>query len=405
MSVEMKGDRRTERSAERLPALDGLRGIAIILVLFNHFFPNLNYSGMRSLQWFSNLCQSGWAGVDLFFVLSGFLITGILLSSRRSLTYFSTFFARRFLRIIPLYYALLFFSFVVFPATALCDWSTFAPVSRWQAAHWCFLSNVAMVLDAPVCSPQLCFGHLWSISVEEHFYLVWPFLIYALPEKRISSACLAIMILVPFARGIAVLCDAPHTAFFQSPLRIDALATGALIAVQHRNGTLASYSSRWLALAGVSGAILIAAFFAHRGLPAHHAGMHILGYSLLSWVAAGTVVLAVTRPHGWLARGLGNPVLRFFGQYSYGMYLLHGLLSPWLVSMTPVDTVSSSAGITAASVFGVTALRIGASTVAALISWYLIEQPCLSLKRFFVYRQPQPAVAILPELAAQIPEA
>src|SRR5882672_5687186 len=111
---------------QRIPALDGLRGVAILMVLLNHFLPDRNYAPSRVMTWLSNAARSGWAGVDLFFVLSGFLITGILIEAKASPHYFRNFYMRRVLRIFPLYYGALVLVFVILPPLQIFDWSTFS---------------------------------------------------------------------------------------------------------------------------------------------------------------------------------------------------------------------------------------------------------------------------------------
>src|SRR5260221_3218564 len=226
---------------ERIPALDGLRGVAILMVLLNHFVPNRNYAPSHVMTWLSNAAQSGWAGVDLFFVLSGFLITGILIEAKVSPRYFRNFYMRRVLRIFPLYYGALVLVFLLLPPLHVFDWSSFRTVWQNQLWNWSYCTNVGMWCadGRGFSSPQINLGHFWTLAIEEHFYLAWPALVITLPLRRLKSVCIAGVVLVPVARIVAVVAlDASHLFFFQTPRRADSLMLGALFAAMGRGGTV-----------------------------------------------------------------------------------------------------------------------------------------------------------------------
>src|SRR6266849_980858 len=158
--------------------LDGIRGIAIALVIVHHAFQDIHgTNNLTSL--IAHLADSCWVGVDLFFVLSGYLITGILLKSRDRVGYFRVFYMRRLLRIFPLYYCflggLLMIGFFKANLMAKMDFS-------W---NFFYLSNVRVALHGWPWRPL---GHLWSLSVEEQFYLVWPTVIFLMPRRRSFAA-------------------------------------------------------------------------------------------------------------------------------------------------------------------------------------------------------------------------
>ena len=157
-----------------IPVLDGLRGLAVVLVLLFHL------DRLSGAAWpdrvLARLFGAGWVGVDLFFVLSGFLITGILVDTAAQRNFFRNFYARRALRIFPLYYALLVVGFAVYPTFAPAihadrDWRLFLDGQWW---FWSYLANIRL---AAVGGAPMNFGHLWSVAIEEQFYLVWPLLL------------------------------------------------------------------------------------------------------------------------------------------------------------------------------------------------------------------------------------
>src|SRR5260221_4024268 len=226
---------------ERIPALDGLRGVAILMVLLNHFVPNRNYAPSHVMTWLSNAARSGWAGVDLFFVLSGFLITGILIEAKASPHYFRNFYMRRVLRIFPLYYGALVLVLVTLPPLHVFNWSSFATVWQNQLWNWSYCTNVGMwhTDGLGFSCPQVNLGHFWTLAIEEHFYLVWPAIVFLLPLRGLRWICLLAVLVAPAARTLAVVrFDASHLFFFLTPCRADSLILGALLPAMAKDGTL-----------------------------------------------------------------------------------------------------------------------------------------------------------------------
>ena len=182
-----------------IPALDGLRGIAIILVMLHHFTNYRPTSGIDGL--IGSVVFFLWTGVDLFFVLSGFLITGILLDSRGSERYFTTFYARRTLRIFPLYYLVLFVAFVVLPQFPAVNAVLTGQVDlppQWP--YWLYLENFSIAARGWVHG-WVDVG--WSLAIEEQFYLVWPLVIWLCPPRLLALLCAAIIVAEPIARVFA----------------------------------------------------------------------------------------------------------------------------------------------------------------------------------------------------------
>ncbi len=185
----LKAPPRLHEKRRHIPELDGVRGVAVILVLMLHGFAwsmeTEKWTGLA--RWVELATRPGWMGVDLFFVLSGFLITGILLDSAGKPHYFRNFYARRALRILPLYYGFLIL-------IAIC----------YRGAHdYVFLSAFYLSNMAPILGVAVYYGPLWSLSVEEHFYLLWPWLISRLKTRHIWVLAGSICVIEPVLRGIA----------------------------------------------------------------------------------------------------------------------------------------------------------------------------------------------------------
>ena len=217
-----------------LPALDGLRGVAVLLVLGFHF---LHLDGREELPFDRAVLAAagaGWCGVDLFFVLSGFLITGILLDAKGSEGWLSTFWTRRALRIFPLHYAYLAALFLVAPW--LLPAAGLAVPATTQAWFWTYSGNVLFALRGTFDGAPSFTAHLWSLAVEEQFYLVWPLVVALLTRRGVAWACLT-AIAGAAALRFALLSHGPelaNAAYVLMPSRMDALAIGGLAATLAR---------------------------------------------------------------------------------------------------------------------------------------------------------------------------
>ena len=182
-------------------ALDGVRGLAILMVTIYRLCKELDPSGYPGIAAIRNFALAGARGVDLFFVLSGFLITGILIRSKGNPHYFRNFILRRSLRIFPLY----FFSLVagLFIMPSVIETSVFDLSRNEQFYLWTYTSNLRMSW-----LNEWCFGpfdHFWSLAIEEHFYFVWPAIVLLLTKRRLAIACAGTIVAVGIARTIAAM--------------------------------------------------------------------------------------------------------------------------------------------------------------------------------------------------------
>jgi peptidoglycan/LPS O-acetylase OafA/YrhL len=366
-----------------IPALDGIRGIAILAVILHHcrYLLNPSFPFQHRLV---KLFELGWCGVVLFFVLSGFLITGILVDSRTSPHYFSTFYARRFLRIFPLYYGYLALTFVglrIFQAAA-GGINPLAHISPWWYVG--YLQNFRP--NTSIVDPFL--GHLWSLAVEEQFYLVWPLLILLLSRGALAWICTAFVPLSLAIRfhyaGHSSALDAFANTF--TPASLDALACGALVA-------LAVRSPVWRGRAAlIAHPLLLASMIWFCILGWRAGGLFEYLYLIQTWgitaltlLFAALVFIAATSRGGVAAAFLQLRGLRFTGKISYGLYVLHPLVMALLIPV--FAAVPATAGIDLALNLEKILLVLLTSIAVAAGSWFFFEKPILGLKKHLPYQR------------------
>ncbi len=365
--------------AGHIPALDGVRGLAILFVLTFHFTMGMSGSGLAA-RLLARASSVGWCGVDLFFVLSGFLITGILVDARRARHRFLNFYARRALRIFPLYYGTLAACFAALPA-----------LTRWvggfegieEAGIWLGLYGTNVL--AAIRGRWFPLSHLWSLAVEEHYYMFWPAVVFCCGRRPAMRVCM-VMVLVAFGvRAWLVSQGLVLAAYSLTICRMDALAIGSFLALAARGpggiGALVP-PARKVGLAGLVALGLLAGW--RFGLELYDPAVQVVGYLLLDVVFGSLLVLAVASPpSGLLSLALGARPLRWLGRYSYGLYVFNSIfilaaegtaLLPRLASWCGSATLGGLLYVVAAS-----ACTLG----SAWLSWNLFERHFLKLKRFF----------------------
>jgi peptidoglycan/LPS O-acetylase OafA/YrhL len=339
---------------KRIPQLDAVRGLAVLWVLLH----NTDVYPVLHLNW---LAANGWMGVDLFFVLSGLLITGILLDTKQSEGYFKNFYARRCLRIWPLYYSALLFMFVVVPLLRPSEAHTVfdARSAPWWS-YWLFLQNYLVPIPS---SATGLLGVTWSLAVEEQFYLVWPLVVRFCNEKQLRKITITVICLSPVLR--VYLSFHQVIIYSNTFCRLDGLMAGAFLAIVVRSDSFQPskfLTQAWVTfLVSAPVALVIATLYARW-----------VAFSFTAAASVSFVYLALFSTQGWLQKVLNWRFLAYTGMISYGIYLLQKI---------PLD---------AAKTFHLDrhaflALPItGAATyVLATLSWNLLEKPVLGLKRFF----------------------
>ena len=340
---------------KKIPQLDAVRGLAVLLVLVH----NTDQYPSHLLHLISD---NGWMGVDLFFVLSGFLITGILLDTKQSEGYFRNFYARRCLRIWPLYYSVLLFMFVIVPflrpseAHAVFE----ARSSPWWAFP-VFLQNFLVPIPAMATGPL---GVTWSLAVEEQFYLLWPLVVRFCTEARLRKIAIVVICLSPVLRFYL----SPHQVNIYSNTfcRLDGLMAGAFLALVIRSVSFSP--AEFLTRAWIT--FLVTVPLALTVETAFHARWIV--FSLTALASVSFVYLALFSPQRWLQSVLTNRFMVYTGTISYGIYLLEKIpldaartfhLDKHRFLVLPITTVVTFA--------------------LATMSWNLLEEPILKLKRFF----------------------
>lgn len=361
-------------TASHMPALDGLRGLAILMVTV-YRFAHLGPDDPSTLgSGFFSLVNWGTYGVDLFFVISGFLITGILDDAKGKDHYLINFIGRRALRIFPLYYAVLLVAFVGLP---LIGSSIFAAQEPQQAWLWLYGTNIYQTIQGSWCLGR--FDHFWSLAVEEHFYLIWPLVVGAFCRTSTIRICLGIIVCSVVGRvawmvsGGNEMAPAVLTLF-----RADALAVGALIALAARDKDWREWLvpvANWTAI--VTGLLVLPLLVLNRRAL-------MVPETLLAWHFGAWIVIAVSGSWDrWLGGVWSNPSLQFLSRYSYGMYVFQNLL---IAVMEPVLTAESMCA-TVGSIFwgrlAYTAIMFSLALGVAMASWHGFEQHFLALKDYF----------------------
>jgi peptidoglycan/LPS O-acetylase OafA/YrhL len=303
-----------------IPQLDGVRGLAILIVTLYRFskeMPTDSWIGQTLHMTF----MLGDRGVDLFFVLSGFLITGILVDAKGNTNYLSSFLARRSLRIFPLYFSALFLFLIA------TNWlppyrHIFADAHNNQLFLWTYLTNVKMSVDNAWCFGYL--DHFWSLAVEEHFYLVWPFVLLLCSRGfALRLACIVAAVSGGSRIAFATISDNGLAPDVLTIFRCDALLIGSIVALQIRNPGGLQSIKKWTYLVapmclglGLGFAILDKRVFT-------------LGHSLwpIFW-ACILIWLLTASTHQWSARFFDLAPLRKLGKYSYAMYVFQSPLIP-----------------------------------------------------------------------------
>ena len=357
--------------AIHLPVLDALRGMAVLLVISYHWM--LSYYALPVhgyLRTMIPIMDTWGCGVDLFFVLSGFLITRILIQAKGTKDGLKHFYIRRALRIFPLYYAVLFITLVAVPHS-FREHALNMPNHHSATPLWFYATNLAQTFS----HEKWIYGgldHLWSLAVEEHFYLLWPMAVFLLPRRSLTYVTTALIVLAVATRFFFVQCLHDNSgAYLFSICRVDGLAAGALLAVLNMEGKLTKRLNPIF-------------LFCLLGLPLgwylQHNTNVVIEFTFMHLACslgfAGLLALAVLN-HNWLpVRFLNNPVLRFFGLYSYGMYMFHNILRPPLVPLTLIYGVDKPNN--AAIAYGI--VNLGLTLALAMMSYRLLERPFLRLK-------------------------
>jgi peptidoglycan/LPS O-acetylase OafA/YrhL len=381
--------------------------MAIVLVLVSHLMLFNDHTGSRFGDSLSALRGLGWVGVDLFFVLSGFLITGILFDTLHDPHYFRSFYMRRFLRIFPLYYGFLLFLMI------LGHWAPgmhFAWNGR-QYVLLTYLQNTGIWFPVTDFHPGIWadLDHFWSLAVEEQFYVFWPLLVFLVRGRRqLIAMALALSGTALFLRiALYLHGTSPLLIFMLTPCRMDTLLLGGLAALVVR-GDSEWIPRRWMVPAALVAAVVIAAY------TLWHLGSDMrsfffgatFGYSVIA-LGCVAVLIASLEPDSVAHRMFRWSWLRSLGKYSYGIYVMHIFVAHGVSTLTDRVLGTSlriwltphlhSHPLAILVEFGVNA---GVVFLAAFLSYNLYELHFLRLKRYFGYRKVSAQTASAKQLAS-----
>jgi peptidoglycan/LPS O-acetylase OafA/YrhL len=372
----------------RLAVVDGLRGFAVTAVLIYHFHLfAIDWVGTARWERLYNLVSGlGWITLDLFFVLSGFLITGILLESKNRANYYRTFYFRRTVRIFPLYYASLILFYGVGPLILLLMQrggrihQLIHPTS--QIFAWFYVLNWRIGLYSFSQVPVFL-HHFWSLSIEEQFYLGWPFVVRILTRRRLMLICPAMVLVSLLSRVLFFQLHLETAAYVLTVCRVDSLAIGAMIALAFRDDRywrLAKTAAPWLALSASIALLAIVKWT--RSTDFNTFPMGTFGISFLALLFAGVLVMALGAQPGSIVYSVTSAGLfQFFGRYSYCLYVCH---QPLIICLARAgvngDHLTALLGSKALAVLAVNAIAFLLSVFISLASWHLLEKQFLKLK-------------------------
>lgn len=350
----------------RIQELDGLRALAVLAVVAFH------YTLGTALA--NRVTALGWMGVDLFFVLSGYLITGILLSSRGQAGYFSTFYARRTLRIFPVYFLLLAVYF------AAARWGGGPQPAGYWTMHAAFLSSTVERFHSwSFAAPAFVYAGvtvLWSLSIEEQFYLLWAPVVRWLRPSGLWWFLAAILAAAPLLRHHMHTAVYPEYRFL--PARFDSLAWGALLALAFRQwGAEARALRRGLAVAGAGAAVAVASLLWSTGGRRESLAFATYGYSALAVLFAAVLGATVLAAGGssWPCRALRWSPAQYLGRVSYTVYLVH-----YPLLLLAGAGLARWLGPSAGGILCRDGVALLAAVVLAGASWRWLETPMMRFK-------------------------
>lgn len=365
--------------------------------MFFHFFQREDFSNLRLGRVLTSASHFGQTGVDLFFVLSGFLITGILLHAKGRSNYFRNFYSRRALRIFPLAYTAIVFYYLVRPALHMSNWVSL----KQQLWFWLYISNIhdtffsSYVVDGP--------AHFWSLAVEEHFYFIWPAIVLLCSRRGLYLATIGCLIVSLASRILLV--SLGYDVFSFTLCRLDCLAIGAMLAIFVRgpDGFRGLHRLKPHLVLPVLVPVLFVLWCIMSGKGDIRAQVVKYPVTALLYGTLLAMVLNPMRPA--LGRVFSVPFLTIFGKYSYGLYVWDGIiygasLFGWTSSHALMRSLHLKQGVLL--MFVSLIVQSTVTCAVAFISWHALESQVLKLKRFFTYdnrpEQAKKAIAKLSEI-------
>ena len=377
---------------ERVKELDSLRGISIILVIAFHSFGRVDFfirPGARFfdiLHFIKPLTTIGWVGVDIFFVLSGFLITSILLKTKNEKNYFKNFYTRRALRIFPLYFVFLVVILLLIP---IIDPEYKTEIHRSLPILLLYQQNWLVLFDKIPLTPYL--GVTWSLAIEEQFYLVWPAIVFFTRKETLIKISVGIIVFSILARILGILLGSDHEwmaefFYYNTFTRFEQLVFGGLLAVAF---TFPVWRERLRLMSAPIFVIALAGFIAVC-IPAYpkmvpfdpNTPLVLGGETLAAIFSTALIAMLLIYPERSAIRKLfQSNVLNFWGKYSYSAYLLH--MPVILLLFEPL----MQTGIKGTKMYVAYIILVyGLTALGSLLTWNLLEKHMLNLKKYFEYQ-------------------
>ncbi len=366
----------------RIAELDGLRAIAVLLVLLCHFWPT---EGVWRAA--SSFAEFGWVGVDIFFVLSGFLITGILMNSRDSVNYYRHFYVRRAFRIFPIYYA-----FLIGAVLFMAFWHGGAYWKlmqvRWGSPVWffCYLGNFISSMGA--LPPLAIFVPLWSLQIEEQFYVVFPWCVRRF-GKRLPQLLIGVVVAAVCWRFFTAFAFPTHRMFQYTDTlcRADALAVGGLTRILVQRSRSSRVMQK-IARCAPTGLLLLIGIYSIIGTDHDHVFTRTIGFSLNAFVFAACLVWILCHQGTARTKFLRSAPMQFLGKISYGVYILQ-------LAVQSATKIVSGQGLGSPIRTPIESLVwIGLTIVVAWLSWRYFERPMLTWGSRFAGDREVPGVSV-----------
>ena len=350
---------------KRMEVIDGFRGLAVLLVIAYHYLPFFSF---------------GWIGVDLFFVISGFLITGKLIESLGTANYFSSFYLNRILRIVPLYYLVLvvFFFFLPWLLPAFVSGSVNQLLSQ-QVYYWTFTVNFYNALYG--WSPNVMLVPMWSLACEMQFYLIWPFvvlIIYKIDKRYFTHILILFIFLTVLYRlsgNYKGQLSAAYT-YVLLPSRLDSFCIGALLYVIFNDNNFVQLLRKGWMCSFV--AVLLALCIMYYQGQAWHldaATTSKFGYTLDALFWAGIIAFVKSPGSRFFTKIFTSKWLVQAGKYSYGMYILHVPVKVILLKL------SGNTGLATSNYYLTMLISFVFTIACSFASYHLIEKTFLQYKR------------------------
>ncbi len=361
--------------------LDGLRGFAVLIVMFYHFM-HVPMNSVNSFdRSFENFFLCGWIGVDLFFVLSGFLITRILIHTKYDRNYFKSFYYKRTLRIFPLYYLYLILCFFViipftYPNATAFEQEKIRVAQDAQAWFFFYVSNIKQAMLGFFLGSGL--GHLWTLAIEEQFYIFWPMVVKVFSLKNLKRigiiilfACLGLRIV------LYIMGQTPVTLYSFTLTRIDSLVMGGFIAFLYTEGRITDFKlvNRLLILFT---ALTVTMLFFFGPRATGHPVVYTVGFTMIALMFTSLLTSLLQEKPTFMKKIFSHGSLVFLGKYSYAIYIFHPLVRQVVLKVVGDPVIYHGTQIPWEIMFTIICSVV--SVLVALVSWNLFEKWFLRLK-------------------------